>query len=123
MTTEVEARDAIVAYLHPAWVTAYPSIKVFYNNTVKVDLDTVGATFLRVSIDFTDSVAHGHRPSTYHCQLWGDHPAGVREGRWWHEGRRATDELPARTVEVSTTQWCDATVPEAGKSSIENGVE
>ena len=59
MTTEVEARDAIVAYLHPAWVLAYPTIKVFYNNTVKVDLDTVGTTFLRVSIDFTDSVPMG----------------------------------------------------------------
>lgn len=58
MTTEVQARDAIVAFLHPAWITAYPTIKVFYE-TASVDLDAVGSTFLRVSIDFTDSTRQG----------------------------------------------------------------
>ena len=62
MTTEVQARDAIVAFLNPAWVAAYPAIKVIYENTVTVELDTVGSTFLRVSIDFTDSVAQGIDP-------------------------------------------------------------
>jgi hypothetical protein len=58
MTTEVQARDAIVTFLHPAWTTAYPTIKVFYE-TASVDLDAVGSTFLRVSIDFTDSLRQG----------------------------------------------------------------
>jgi len=56
MTTEVQARDAIVAYFHPAWTTTYPTTPVYYENTVKIDLDTVGSAFLSVSIDFTDSV-------------------------------------------------------------------
>lgn len=63
MTTEVQARDAIVAYLHPAWTTAYPAVKVFYENTIAIELDTVGSTFLRVSIDFTDSVQQGIDPA------------------------------------------------------------
>jgi len=59
MTTEVQARDAIVAYFHPAWTTTYPTTPVYYENTVKIDLDTVGDSFLSVSIDFTDSVREG----------------------------------------------------------------
>lgn len=59
MTTEVQVRDAIVAFLNPAWVTAYPAVKIFYENTITVELDTVGSSFLRVSIEFTDSVAMG----------------------------------------------------------------
>lgn len=58
MTTEVQARDTIIAFLHPAWISAYPTIKVFYE-TASVDLDAVGSTFLRVSIDFTDSLRQG----------------------------------------------------------------
>jgi len=63
MTTEVQARDAIVAYFHPAWTTAYPAVPVYYENTVKIDLDTVGSAFLSVSIDFNDSVREGIDPS------------------------------------------------------------
>ena len=59
MTTEVQARDAIVAYFHPAWTTTYPTTPVYYENTVKIDLDSVGDAFLSVSIDFTDSVREG----------------------------------------------------------------
>lgn len=59
MTTEVQARDAIITYLNSAWVSAYPTVKVFYENAVKVDLDAVGPCFLRVIIDFTDSVRQG----------------------------------------------------------------
>lgn len=53
--TYVEARNAIVSYFNPKWLTQYPSIPVFYENTVQIDLDTVGDIFLTVSIDFTDS--------------------------------------------------------------------
>ncbi len=63
MTTEVQARDAIVAYFHPAWTTTYPTTPVYYENTVKIDLDTVGDAFLSVSIDFTDSVREGIDPA------------------------------------------------------------
>ena len=63
MTTYVEAREAIVAYLHPAWVAAYPNVKIFYENTTQIDLDSVGASFLAVSIDFQDSVREGMDPS------------------------------------------------------------
>lgn len=59
MTTEVQVRDAIVAYLNPAWASTYPTVKIFYENTVKIDLDAVGGMFLRVSIDFTDSLRQG----------------------------------------------------------------
>lgn len=59
MTTEVQVRDAIVAYFNPAWVLTYPAVKVFYENSVKVDLDAVGSSFLRVLIEFTDSVRQG----------------------------------------------------------------
>ena len=59
MTTEVQVRDAIVAYLNPAWALTYPTIKLFYENAVKVDLDAVGSSFLRVMIEFTDSVRQG----------------------------------------------------------------
>ena len=59
MTTEVQARDTIIAYLNPAWAVAHPTVKIFYENTVKVDLDAVGSSFLRVRIDFTDSMRQG----------------------------------------------------------------
>ena len=56
MTTYVAAREAIVAHLHPAWVAAYPNVKILYENTVSVDLDSAGDSFLAVSIDFQDSM-------------------------------------------------------------------
>ncbi len=62
MTTEVQARDAIIAFLHPAWTTAYPTVKVFYESA-SIDLDAVGSTFLRVSVNFTDSVRKEIGPS------------------------------------------------------------
>jgi hypothetical protein len=59
MTTYVQARDAIVNYLNPAWVAAYSGIPIFYENTTQVDLDTVGNAFLFVEINFTDSLRQG----------------------------------------------------------------
>lgn len=55
MTTYVEARDAIVGLVHPAWVSAYPAVPVFYENTLRVDMDKVGDSFLRVEVDFDDA--------------------------------------------------------------------
>ena len=57
--TYVEARNAIVAYFNPKWVAAYPTVPVFYENTVQIDLDSVGDIFLTVSVDFTDSLRMG----------------------------------------------------------------
>ena len=59
MTTYVAAGEAIVTHLHPAWVVAYPNVPIFYENTVSVDLDAVGDSFLAVSIDFQDSMREG----------------------------------------------------------------
>jgi hypothetical protein len=53
--TYVEARDVIVAYFNAAWVTTFPSVPVFYENTTQVDMDKVGPTFLSVSVDFEDA--------------------------------------------------------------------
>lgn len=55
MTTYVEARDAIVAHANQ-WTLVYPGVPVFYENTVSVDLDSVGDYFLKVDIDFQDAV-------------------------------------------------------------------
>ena len=59
MTTYVDARTAIVGYMHPAISTGFPTTKVFYENTVQVDLDTVGSSFIQVSVDFQDAVREG----------------------------------------------------------------
>ena len=56
MTTYVEARTAIVAHINPAWLAAYPDVKLLYENAESVDLDTVGDSFMTVSIDFQDSM-------------------------------------------------------------------
>lgn len=63
MTTYVAARDAIVAYLNPAWVSAYPSIPIYYENTTQIQLDKVGTGFLVVAINFTDTLRQGVDPS------------------------------------------------------------
>lgn len=52
MTTYVEARDALVDFINTDLTASYPTVPVFYENTVQVDLNTVGDQFLRVSIDF-----------------------------------------------------------------------
>lgn len=56
MTTYVQARDAIVAHLNPAWLAGYPGVRLFYENAVQIDLDSVGNNFLAVSIDFDDTI-------------------------------------------------------------------
>ena len=56
MTSYVDARDALVKHIHPAWLAGYPNVKIFYEQTTAVDLDTVGDNFIQVSIDFQDSM-------------------------------------------------------------------
>lgn len=51
MTTYVEARDTIVAYLEST-LSALPR---FYEDTETVDLDSVGDQFLKICIEFADA--------------------------------------------------------------------
>lgn len=71
MTTYVEARDAIVGYLNPAWVAAYPSIPLFYENTTQIDLDSVGTIFMSVAVNFTDAMRQDIDPSPI-SKVWGE---------------------------------------------------
>ncbi len=71
MTTYVQARDATVSYFNPAWTTAFPAVPVFYENTLQIDLDTVGSSFLTVSIDYTDSKQQDIDPSPI-TRTWGE---------------------------------------------------
>lgn len=56
MTTYVQARDALVSAIHGNFTTTYPAINIFYENTVKVDLDKVSSPFVRIEIDFDDAM-------------------------------------------------------------------
>lgn len=48
MTTLVQCRDDIVAFIHGN----IPGVPVYWENTLAVDLDEVGDRFVRVEIDF-----------------------------------------------------------------------
>jgi len=56
MTTYVEARDDLVDLINSTWPVAYPDQPVFYENTLAIDLDTVPNGFLRVEIEYQDSL-------------------------------------------------------------------
>lgn len=51
MTTYVEARDELVTLINNKFSTDHPTLKVFYQNTKKVDTNTVGDQFVRVTVD------------------------------------------------------------------------
>ena len=68
--TYVDARAAIIGYFHPAITAGYPTTKVFYENTTQIDLDSVGSSFIQVSIDFQDSIRQGIDASPY-SKTWG----------------------------------------------------
>lgn len=55
MTTYTQARDQMVTALNNAWTTNHPTIPILYENTMSVDLDTVGDIFVKASIDFEDA--------------------------------------------------------------------
>jgi hypothetical protein len=58
----VEIRDTIITALNTAWV-ADQTAPIFYENTVEIDLDTVGGLFVACEIDFTDTVQADLGPS------------------------------------------------------------
>lgn len=85
MTTYVEARDAIVGLVNGAWPAEYPDDPVFYENALRVDLDEVAGSFLRVEIEFDDArqstvgVAPQHRVyGAAHFTVFTKDGAGVR---------------------------------------------
>ena len=66
MTTRVQARDAIVTLLNTHFTTNHPTLKVFWENTTEVNLDTVGDRFVRICIDWHQSrqITIEYKPST-----------------------------------------------------------
>lgn len=52
MTTYVEARDALAAYIDAAITTDHPTWRVFYENADKPDVNVVGDQYIVVAIDF-----------------------------------------------------------------------
>jgi hypothetical protein len=55
MTSYVQARDSIVSLIHTNIELNLPTLPVFWENTLSVNLDTVGDRLLRVEIDFDDA--------------------------------------------------------------------
>ena len=56
MTTYVEARDAPRRPDQHSLDNRMPGRPVFYENTLSIDLDTVPSGYLRVEIEFQDSI-------------------------------------------------------------------
>lgn len=56
MTTFVEARDSIVSLIHTALQNNHPTLPIFWENTLEVDLNAVGNLFVRIELDFDDAM-------------------------------------------------------------------
>mgnify|MGYP000320669470 FL=1 len=52
MTTYVEARDSLVTLINTSLSTDYPALEVIYENTIKVDMNSVSDMLVLISIDF-----------------------------------------------------------------------
>ena len=52
--TLTQARDSLVAAIHATLQSDLPNLPVFYENTVEVDVNTVGDKFLQVDVDIED---------------------------------------------------------------------
>jgi len=50
MTTYVEARDRLAALIHERFSADHPDLPLLWENTIKLDTNTVGDQFVRVSI-------------------------------------------------------------------------
>lgn len=55
MITYTQARDALVGHINTVMTTQFPGTKVFYENTVKVDTNTVGDQFVQVEVSIENS--------------------------------------------------------------------
>lgn len=86
MTTLLQARDAIVSFLSADLSANQPDLPVFWENTLEVDMDTVGERFLRIEIDFDGAQqmtingpdVHHKTWGLVHCTLMVKEGAGIR---------------------------------------------
>ena len=118
--TYTQARDALVAYINTQIATAYPTLKVFWENRLQVDPVTVGDRFLQIGIDFEDAVA-----ATLHAET--DFVTGmigfryfVREGKGTRETLQVFDTLNALFRQRDYAGVRTET-PYPGPKSIEDG--
>ncbi len=64
MTTYVQARDALVGKVNTALSTDYPTLKVFWENAVVPDVNTVGDMFVQIEVNFQDEFDTTLAPDT-----------------------------------------------------------
>ena len=58
--TYVEARDALVAHIHTAWLADHPTVPIYYEDTAAISLDSIpNGEFVTVMITFTDNLRQG----------------------------------------------------------------
>lgn len=50
-----QARDALVTRVNTVLTTYLPGLKAYYENTVKVDINSVGDQFIQVEVSFEES--------------------------------------------------------------------
>lgn len=55
MITYTQARDALVTRINTIMTGNFPGMEVFYENTTKVDTNTVGDQFVQIEVSFEDS--------------------------------------------------------------------
>ncbi len=53
MTTHVEAHDALIAHIETILQAGYPTLAVYYENTLEIDLNTAPSMFLRVNLELS----------------------------------------------------------------------
>jgi hypothetical protein len=100
MTTYVQARTAVVSLINTAWVTQYPTIPIIYENTLAVDLDTVGDMLLRINIDFDDAQQMTVNGSPHHMIM-----GTVRMMIMWREGKGTVSALEVMDFLTNLTKF------------------
>lgn len=85
MTSYVQARDTLVGKINAALSTDHPALPVFWENTLEVDVNSVGNVFLQVEINFQDEVDTTIDPETIttgevNFRLFYKQGQGVRAG-------------------------------------------
>jgi len=121
MTTYTSARDALTTLINTGWTTTYPANRIFFDNTLKIDLNAVGDCFLRVEIDFQDALPYDIDASPSH-QVYGEVVLTVftKEGTGTRGKFNMFDYLTTlfKMVKVSGVQ-CH--VPRPGRKVVQSG--
>ena len=60
MITFTQARDALVTRVNTVMTTHLSGLPTFYENTVKVDTNTVGDQFIQIEVSFEDTLIATH---------------------------------------------------------------